>query len=96
MSMTETAADQGDKQRLKARDLNELIRYTMWAVFTVNNRDFAREEAAVLDNLEQRANRALAAIPRARDRREADRARPELRRRLLQSLGIPRLPWPPG
>src|SRR6201986_64619 len=44
--MTETAADKDDKQRPKARDLNELIRYTMWAVFTVTDRDFAREEAA--------------------------------------------------
>src|SRR6202034_3863544 len=44
--MTETAADNGDKQRPRARDLNELIRYTMWAVFTVTDRDFPREEAA--------------------------------------------------
>src|ERR1700742_4895391 len=41
--MTDTA---DDKQRPKARDLNELIRYTMWAVFTVTDRAFAREEAA--------------------------------------------------
>jgi chlorite dismutase len=40
--MTETAAGKGDRQRPKARDLNELIRYTMWAVFTVTDRDFAR------------------------------------------------------
>ena len=39
--MTETAADKGDRQRPKARDLNELIRYTMWAVFKVTDRDFA-------------------------------------------------------
>jgi dienelactone hydrolase len=58
-------------------------------------RDVSAQEKAVLDNLEGRASRALAAIPRARDRREADRARPELRRRLLDSLGIARLPWPP-
>ncbi len=58
-------------------------------------RDTSAREVAVLDNLEQRASRALAAIPRARNRREADAARPELRRRLLQSLGLPRLPWPP-
>src|SRR6201998_2646144 len=44
--MTETAPDKDDRQRLKARDLNELIRYTLWAVFTVTDRDFAREEAA--------------------------------------------------
>jgi dienelactone hydrolase len=58
-------------------------------------RDVSAQETAVLDNLEERARRALAAIPRARNRQEADRARPELRRRLLHSLGIPRLPWPP-
>jgi dienelactone hydrolase len=58
-------------------------------------RDTSAQEAAVLDNLEGRATRALAAIPRARDRREADLVRPELRRRLLDSLGISRLPWPP-
>src|SRR5579863_7214874 len=33
--MTDTA----DEKRLKARELNELIRYTMWAVFTVTDRD---------------------------------------------------------
>ncbi len=43
--MTDAAAESGEKQRLRARDLNELIRYTMWAVFTVNDRDFVREEA---------------------------------------------------
>jgi len=36
-------------------------------------KDVSAREEAVLDNLEQRANRALAAIPRARDRREAGR-----------------------
>src|ERR1700751_747765 len=53
--MTETAADKDDKQPPKARDLNELIRYTMWAVFTVTDRDFARDEAAgeLTDVLEQ-------------------------------------------
>src|ERR1700728_5112021 len=34
--MTDTA---DEKQRLKARELNELIRYTMWAVCTVTDRD---------------------------------------------------------
>jgi dienelactone hydrolase len=58
-------------------------------------KDCSAQEAAVLDNLEERATRALAAIPRARDCREADRTRPGLRRRLLDSLGISRLPWPP-
>ena len=58
-------------------------------------KDVSAQEAAVLDNLEQRAQRALAAIPRAGNRQEADQARPGLRRRLLHSLGIPRLPWPP-
>ena len=39
--MTDSAAEHDEKQRLKARELNELIRYTMWAVFTVTDRDFA-------------------------------------------------------
>ncbi len=39
--MTETAAGTDDKQRPRARDLNDLIRYTMWAVFTVTDRDFS-------------------------------------------------------
>ena len=41
--MTDSAAEHDEKQRLKARELNELIRYTMWAVFTVTDRDFAGE-----------------------------------------------------
>ena len=41
--MTETAADNGDRQRPRARDLNELIRYTMWSVFTVTDGDLAGE-----------------------------------------------------
>ena len=41
--MTDSAADRDETQRLKARELNELIRYTMWAVFTVTDRDFAGE-----------------------------------------------------
>jgi hydrogen peroxide-dependent heme synthase len=35
-----------DEKRLKARDLNELIRYTMWAVFRVRDRALDREQAA--------------------------------------------------
>ena len=59
--MTETAAGKDDKQRLKARDLNELIRYTMWAVFTVTDRDFAREEAAaeLTDVLDQAKGKGI-------------------------------------
>jgi hydrogen peroxide-dependent heme synthase len=36
-----------DEKRLKARELNELIRYTMWAVFKVTDRTLDREQAAV-------------------------------------------------
>ena len=43
--MSDSAADKSEQQRPRARELNELIRYTMWSVFTVTNRDFAREEA---------------------------------------------------
>lgn len=52
-------------------------------------------DAAVLDALEQRAREALAAIHHAETRDEADRARPALRRKLEQSLGFRKLPWPP-
>jgi peroxiredoxin len=40
---------EGDAQRLRARELNELIRYTMWSVFRVSDRlalDGSRELAA--------------------------------------------------
>ena len=39
---------EGDAQRLRARELNELIRYTMWSVFRVSDRtalDGSRELA---------------------------------------------------
>jgi len=39
-----------EKQRLRARELNELVRYTMWAVFRVSDRealDGGREDAGV-------------------------------------------------
>ncbi len=58
-------------------------------------RDTQAGQDAVLDQLEQRARRALEAIPRARTAAEADRQRPLLRRRLEASLGWRRLPWPP-
>jgi peroxiredoxin len=59
--MTETAADKEAQQRLKARELNELIRYTMWAVFTVTDRDFARDEAAaeLTDVLDQARGKGI-------------------------------------
>src|ERR1700759_2633314 len=59
--MTDSAPDSGDKQRPRARDLNEQIRYTMWAVFTVTYRDFARDEAgAELDAfLDQAAGKGI-------------------------------------
>src|SRR3954467_1155696 len=51
--------------------------------------------AAMLDNLERRACEALAALPRSRTARDADRRREPLRRGLGRSLGVGRLPWPP-
>ncbi len=68
--MTDTAADKDETQRLRARELNELIRYTMWAVFTVTVRDFAgagggevgrREEVAaeLTDVLDQAAGKGI-------------------------------------
>jgi dienelactone hydrolase len=59
-------------------------------------RDVTAREKEVLDNLEQRAVRALASVPRARTRQEAEAARPALRARLEQALGLCRMPWPPA
>jgi dienelactone hydrolase len=53
-------------------------------------------ETAVLDNLERRARQTLAAIPRAYTGKQADRARPALRKKLERSLGFRQLPWPPN
>ena len=53
------------------------------------------QEAAVLDDLQHRAKEALDSIPHARTRAAADDARPALRRKLEESLGFRRLPWPP-
>ena len=58
--------------------------------------DRTDREAAMLDNLERRAREALAAIPRSRTARDADRMREPLRRELGRSLGVGRLPWPPA
>ena len=67
--MTDSAAEKDEKQRLKARELNELIRYTMWAVFTVTDRDFAGVEggevgreavaAELTDVLDQAAGKGI-------------------------------------
>ncbi len=58
--------------------------------------DVKEQEKAVLDNLERRAEEALAKIPRARTQREAEKARAPLRHQLQQSLGLGLLPWPPA
>lgn len=52
-------------------------------------------ERMVLDDIELSAKNALRAIPRARTREEADRARTALRSRLEQALGFRKMPWPP-
>ena len=57
--------------------------------------DVKPQEAALLDSLEREARTALDAIKHARTRDEANRTRPELRRKLEESLGWRRLPWPP-
>ena len=58
--------------------------------------DRTGRESAMLDNLERRAREALAAIPRSRTARDADRMREPRRRELGRSLGVGRLPWPPA
>jgi dienelactone hydrolase len=50
---------------------------------------------AVLDALEERARRTLAAVRHPASAAEARSRRGELRRRLRASLGYERLPWPP-
>ena len=63
-----TAADTQrtqEMQRLKARDLNELIRYTMWSVFRVSNRtalDAGRDAAAdeFTEFIDQAAGKGIA------------------------------------
>jgi dienelactone hydrolase len=59
-------------------------------------KDVTSREAAVLDNLERRAQEALAAIPRSQTARDADLRRGPLRRELERSLGVGWLPWPPA
>ncbi len=61
LTMTETAAGKDDKQRLKARDLNELIRYTSWSAFRVTDRAFDRETAAaeLADVLDQAQGKGI-------------------------------------
>ena len=65
------------------------------AVHALRPADVKPQEAALLDSLEREARAALDAIQHARTRDEVDRARPELRRKLEESLGWRRLPWPP-
>ncbi|HEX2523758.1 MAG TPA: hypothetical protein VHP35_16675, partial [Terriglobia bacterium] len=65
------------------------------AVRALRPADVELQEKALLDSLEQEARVALDAIQHARTRDEANRARPELRRKLEDSLGWRRLPWPP-
>jgi hydrogen peroxide-dependent heme synthase len=50
-----------DDKRPKARELNDLIRYTMWAVFKVSDRTLDREQAAVEleEFLEQAAGKGI-------------------------------------
>ena len=57
--------------------------------------DTSAQQAAVLDDLEQRARVALDRIRHATNATEVERQRPALRRRLEESLGHRRLPWPP-
>src|SRR6266576_257632 len=57
--------------------------------------DVSASEAAVLDEAQQRAKRALDAIPHAYTRLQADQQRARLRGRLIESLGVDRLAWPP-
>jgi dienelactone hydrolase len=65
------------------------------AVHALRPADVKPQEAALLDSLEREARTALDGIKHARTRDEVNRARPELRRQLEESLGWRQLPWPP-
>ncbi len=58
-------------------------------------KDVTGQEAALLDDLEERTAVPWRPSPERADRQEADTARPALRRRLVHSLGLQHLPWPP-
>jgi dienelactone hydrolase len=65
------------------------------AVRVLRPADVKAQEAALLDSLEREARTALDAVTHAQTRDEVNRARPELRRKLEESLGWRQLPWPP-
>jgi len=65
------------------------------AVRALRPADVKPQEVALLDSLEREARRALDAIKHARTPEEVSRTRQELRRKLEDSLGWRRLPWPP-
>jgi cephalosporin-C deacetylase-like acetyl esterase len=65
-------------------------------VDALRKNDTTDREAAMLDNLERRAQEVLAAIPRSETAQDADRMRGMLRGMLERSLGTDRLPWPPA
>jgi chlorite dismutase len=50
-----------EEKRLKARELNELIRYTMWSVFKVTDRGFDRDAAGteLTEVLDQAAGKGI-------------------------------------
>ena len=64
-------------------------------VQAVRPADTKAAQESVLDDLEQRARAALDRLPHARTKADAERQRPDLRRKLEESLGHRRLPWPP-
>ncbi len=73
---------------LPAQEWNRAIR-------SLRPADVRDEEKTVLDNLQRRAENALAGVPRAYTRQEADKARSALRHQLQQSLGLHLFQSPP-
>ncbi|MCZ2154108.1 MAG: prolyl oligopeptidase family serine peptidase [Bryobacterales bacterium] len=57
--------------------------------------DTRASSEAVLDEVQERARRSLAAIPHPRTPAEVERVRPILDHALRESLGFEKLPWPP-
>ena len=65
------------------------------AVRALRPSDVKAQEEELLAGVDREARETLGSIRHAQTREEADKQRPELRRKLEESLGVDRLPWPP-
>ena len=90
-----TYSTQSYRVPVAAREQSAVAQDYERAVRALRPADVKPQEAALLDSLEREARTALDAIKHARTHDEVNRTRPELRRKLEESLGWRQLPWPP-